>query len=273
MPSSLANSHCSRTNVCGWRQVADGIGVPPKASQTSSHPPLSFVPFASSWFNLPAGGPLPGPGVRHFRRVAGAEARLCPGTVGYEIPSPVYNEVMWSSKRRILLSTGLGIGLIVTWAIISGPSSADIRLDTGDLRYRYLGIPVVYERMPEPQRSRLQSLASQSSVLVDEWHQCADFPLPTTNNTDGMCLSFYMRADAWIDVDQNVARLALEDVATYIRDTHARESLPHSFALLNGFVIELTDDHRYAVRSEWREDEAVRTFFESHGIPIPPPNP
>lgn len=175
-------------------------------------------------------------------------------------------------KRRIFLLVGVGIALCVIWSIVFGPSSADMRLDTGDIRYRYFGVPLIYERMPEPQRSRLLSLASTSSILVAEWHQCANYPLPTTNNTDAMCRGFYTKVDAWIDVDPHIARLAAEDLATYIRVTNARESLPESYALLSGFVVDWTNANRYAVRGDWRDDEAVRAYFEAHGVAIPPHN-
>lgn len=176
------------------------------------------------------------------------------------------------TKRRILVFVGLGALLLFGLGVVLGPSSADIRLDTGDLRYRYFGIPIVYERMPEPQRSRLLALASQSPILVSEWHQCANYPLPTTNNTDGMCRDFYFKIDAWIDVDPQIARLAAEDVASYIRDTNALESLPKSYSLLSGFVVEWTADNRQSVREDWRDDEGVRAYFDTHGIAIPPHN-
>src|SRR4051794_30927178 len=101
--------------------------------------------------------------------------------------------------RRLLSSTIFSLLAIVALMTISGRAltSADIRLDTGDLRYRYFGIPIVYEKMPEPQRTRLLALTAGSAVCRNEWYQCAVFPLPTTNHTDGMCRGFYMKIDAW----------------------------------------------------------------------------
>ncbi|NJL30523.1 MAG: hypothetical protein HC898_02195 [Phycisphaerales bacterium] len=87
-----------------------------------------------------------------------------------------------------------------------------------------------------------------------------------------MCRGFYFKVDAWIDVDPNIARLAAEDVATYIRVTNAKESLPESYALLRGFVVDWTNANRYTVRYDWRDDEAVRAYFEAHGVAILPHN-
>jgi hypothetical protein len=152
---------------------------------------------------------------------------------------------------------------IVAVMVISGRAltSADIRLDSGDLRYRYFGIPIVYERMPEPQRARLLALTSGSSVCRNVWCPCAVFPLPTSNNTDAMCRGFYMKMDAWIDVDRTLARAGIEDVGRYVIDTGVRQGLPRSFPLMR--PVELGKGGRMRVRSDWREDEGVQLYRES----------
>src|SRR5436309_138335 len=49
-------------------------------------------------------------------------------------------------------------------------STAEIRLDTGDIRHFYFGIPIGQTRMPEPQRSTLLTLSRGSSVLQLRWY-------------------------------------------------------------------------------------------------------
>ena len=174
--------------------------------------------------------------------------------------------VMRLPKRRISLFVLAAIIVIVAWGFFFGPSSADIRLDTGDLRYRYLGIPLVYERMPEPHRSRLLSLARESSALEAEWHQCADYPLPTTNHTDRMCRVFYYKIEAWIREDRIIALSAAEDVAEYIRTTNAKHSLPESVALLKHG--DWNDDGDYTVRGDWRDDDDLRSYLKMRGLDV-----
>jgi len=168
-----------------------------------------------------------------------------------------------SRRRKFAV---LAIGLIAVAVYFSlGPTSADIRLDTGDLRYRYMGIPIVYERMPEPQRLRLLQLTKNSSVCTSNWEQCASFPLHTSNNPDGMCRGFYMRIEAWIDVDKKLALAGAEDIARYIRETNARNGLPRSTPLL--FKTAWSDDQAKTMRVEdgWQADAEIAAYQASLG--------
>ncbi|MDB5319775.1 MAG: hypothetical protein JWN40_1406 [Phycisphaerales bacterium] len=161
----------------------------------------------------------------------------------------------------------LAIGLIAVVVYFSlGPTSADMRLDTGDLRYRYMGIPIVYERMPEPQRSRLLQLTQGSRVCAPTWEQCASFPLHTSNNPDAMCRGFYMRIDAWIDVDKKLALAGVEDIARYISETNGRRGLPRSTPLL--FKTKWSDDDRartMRVEEGWQADAGIAEYRKSLG--------
>jgi hypothetical protein len=139
---------------------------------------------------------------------------------------------MQSTTRRRRIVAGI-IGTLVLVYFGLAPTSTDIRLDTGDLRYRYFGIPLIYDRMPEPQRSRLLELTRGSKVCTSEWKRCAKFPLHGSNNPDAMCRGFYMRIEAWVDVDKKLALAGVEDVARYVRETNATEGLPKSAPLLS----------------------------------------
>jgi len=150
----------------------------------------------------------------------------------------------------VLLLTTLAIGQY-------GLTSTDIRLDTGDLRDRYFGIPLVYYRMSEPQRSRLLQLTQGSGVCTPTWKQCATYPLPTSNNTALMCQYFYFSMDAWIPVDKKLARAGVEDVARYIIETKAQSGLPKSMPLiLKAFY---TDDVS-RIDAEWHEDPRIKEY-------------
>jgi hypothetical protein len=173
--------------------------------------------------------------------------------------------VMRLTRRRKFAVLAIGLIAVVVYFSL-GPTSADMRLDTGDLRYRYMGIPIVYERMPEPQRSRLLQLTQGSRVCAPTWEQCASFPLHTSNNPDAMCRGFYMRIDAWIDVDKKLALAGVEDIARYISETNGRRGLPRSTPLL--FKTKWSDDDRartMRVEEGWQADAGIAEYRKSLG--------
>jgi hypothetical protein len=149
----------------------------------------------------------------------------------------------------------------IGWSILTGPSSVDIRLDTGDLRHRVLGIPIYYERMPEPQRTNLLSLAQRSATLSSEW--CSLAPQQTSNSPKRMCRDFYYRVAAWVDEDPAMAAMIAEDVTQYIRRTHAREGGPETWSLLS--CAQIGPSGEMTIPPNWREDEHVQQYFSWKG--------
>ena len=173
---------------------------------------------------------------------------------------------MTRAKRRILVYTLVGLSFLVGWACVSGPTSADIRIDTGDLRYRYFGVPLRYDPMPEPRRSALIKLSRGSQVLRPKWYRCAVFPLPTTNNSHFMCRSFYGQAFLWIEQDPEIARVVAEDVARYIIETNAERSLPESYDCLSFRILEEDEQGRRRISASWRDDHDVQVYLKSKGL-------
>ena len=172
--------------------------------------------------------------------------------------------------RRLIFPIILSAVLVtIAYSLLTGPTSGDIRIDTGDLRYRYLGIPITYRRMPEPQRSALLALAAQSSILKPEWHQCVSYPLHNSNNTDLMCREFYFCATVWAKQDQRLARAMLEDVARYIIRTRAASGLPLSSWLLSGVFVSPDDHGNWVLKPDWAQDEEAIAYLQSKGLGIP----
>jgi hypothetical protein len=152
-------------------------------------------------------------------------------------------------------------------------TSAEIRLDTGDLRYRYLGLPLVYERMPEPQRSQLLALAAGPEVLCPAWHACATFPLPSSNNTHLMCRGWYAKACVWAKQDPRLARLMLEDVANYIATKNAAHGLPECSMMLSALFIEPDAGGRLVLKQGWRQCGDVAAYATERGYNLPTTEP
>lgn len=76
-------------------------------------------------------------------------------------------------------------------------SSVSVRLDTGDQRIPFWGIPINSRPMREPARSALLTLDRPNAPRG--WRWCAQ--QVGSNNADLMVYSFYTKATAWVDVD------------------------------------------------------------------------
>lgn len=176
-----------------------------------------------------------------------------------------------SSFKRLAASLGTAAGIVVmlAYALRSGPS-AEIRLDTGDLRYLYWGIPFQYRWMPEPARSQLIVLSAGSNTLKPEWHSCAT--RVGSNNADGMCQGFYRKATAWIAVDPHLARMIANDIANYVRNTGVRQGLPDSFGML-AFVLDMDNKGSWHVKPGWQQDEMVMDYLQRKGYSLPATKP
>lgn len=178
------------------------------------------------------------------------------------------------SAKHTLIVLLLAVVAVLAIAFLSGYGvSGQVRLDSGDLRYRFLGIPYRHERMPEPQRSLLLSIAESSEILKAEWHTCACYPLPTSNHTDWMCRRFYYHATAWVSVDPSLARLIVEDVASYVIETNAEYSLPDSHSMLVPPAVEWDEKGGARVRDGWQDDIGAQWYCEQKGYTLPAGGP
>jgi len=169
-------------------------------------------------------------------------------------------------RRRRLIHPALTVIVLCVlslglWVFLRGGllTSADIRLDTGDLRYRYLGVPLFYSRMREPQRSQLLALAANSKVLLPEWYTCANFPLKSSNLEDLMCRSRYFYASAWAKEDPQLARMMLENFARGITTPSAAQGS----GLLSNVYVQRWANGVWAVKQGWRQDADVVAYMAS----------
>jgi len=167
--------------------------------------------------------------------------------------------------RCILAALLFVLGAMILPDVVDAlsPTSAEIRLDTGDLRYLLGGFPVDHERMAEPCRTTLLS-ANGSTALKEEWHRCARFPLPSSNRSHRMCQSFYRSAATWLRVDPAVGSLVAEDVARWIETTNAEDSLPECIPLI--FWVQRESDGEMFIPDEWRDDESISWYLREHGV-------
>lgn len=171
------------------------------------------------------------------------------------------------TRRTCIHLTVYSLIALALYAFVHGPTSGQIRLDTGDLRYCWYGIPLRYRPMPEPERSHIVALASRAPAIPHRWVTCVTYPLPSSNNTDSMCRDFYWSVAIWSTVDRQIARRAFDDVVKYIDRTHATSGLPDSCEILDTFVV---DWHSCTVNPAWRDMEEVKSYCTCIGYTPPP---
>jgi len=139
-------------------------------------------------------------------------------------------------RRGVIIGTVVVALLFLIIVVGAGPTSGQIRLDTGDLRYCRWGIPLSYKRMPEPARSKIVVLAAKSPAVPATWVTCITYPRSPESNTDSMCRGCYWYISIWADEDPKIARWALEDLVDYIPRMLTRGGLPESAPVLSDFV-------------------------------------
>lgn len=161
--------------------------------------------------------------------------------------------------RAVLIAVAL-VSLGALYGVIRGDfrTSAEVRLDSGDLRYCYFGIPIEYRRMPEPQRPILMTLSSQPAAIRPEWRRCMAFPQRGTNHRDSMCRQWYHNVADWAPTDPIIARMLLEDVALAVKDgdSYVTPLFCHPILTWDG------SGHR-VVEPGWQDDPEVRFYLAS----------
>ncbi len=193
-----------------------------------------------------------------------------PPTIDYATPRRsrrFFRPLTRREKVFLLLAPIVFLGLfLVLYLIAKGPTSGQIRLDTGDLRYCWYGIPVEYRQMPEPQRSKILKIAAMSPAVPTEWQTCVTYPLPTSNNPDAGQVCDYLRIAAWADEDPALAKMALTDHVDSLRKMHGPLWIGGGSVLFS--VNEFGTDK---VETNWRDDPIVQAYCAAHGYVPPPP--
>jgi hypothetical protein len=166
-------------------------------------------------------------------------------------------------RRRFTLKMLLAI--IGTFLVISGlglANSTEVRLDTGDQRDCFWGIPIVYRPM-EP-KSRVALLSLDDSRIPKEWVWCAT--QVGSNNAHWMVYHFYRDAAAWVRVDTEIARAVVRDIASYVQTSHATHGLPDSWGMIS-FVLESRGDSTWVVEG-WEKNPRVRAYLAQKGLAL-----
>lgn len=162
----------------------------------------------------------------------------------------------------LLLSGTIIIGRIVLF----GPTGAQFRLDTGDLRYTYFGIPGDTHRTSEPERSTIVSLAAGSAVLKPEW---VSVPYDRTHGPQWFSQHLFYRAAHWAVVDRQMSKALLEDIA---RDAKGQRSVQMAT------ILELLIRFEPVGPGVWKplwpgRDKEVIDYLNSKGLPVPSTRP
>jgi hypothetical protein len=167
--------------------------------------------------------------------------------------------------RRVLYPIVGLLFLLIAVIRISCPTA--IRIDSGDVRYTALLIPVWIDRTPEPQRSVLLSLAHDAGIS-SEW---AAIPLQTSSNDNAaMCHDYYEEVAVWATADRKLGQCMLQDVSECIR---AGAGIKYRLSSAGTLLLSVEPDR--VVPTDWtenpylREDPGIQTLFLKHGYTLP----
>jgi hypothetical protein len=168
------------------------------------------------------------------------------------------------NRRRMIKWGSVIFLLLLGFGVLYGPTSGQIRLDTGDLRYCWWGIPLKYELMPEPQRSKLLALAAKVPPVSAEWVTCVNYPKHYSDNPEIRYHGEYYSIAIWADEDVNIARWAMDDEV---------KAIPHGgttrlWPILGYRVL---DSSTGKLNVDWRDQEDVKDYCAAHGYVPPPP--
>ena len=140
--------------------------------------------------------------------------------------------------------------------------TVEVRLDTGDRRFLFWGVPVALQSLPSEPRERLVSL--QDPDVPKEWTWCAT--QVGTNHADAMVYGFYKNAAAWVEVDPEIAKLMVRDIAEYLQTTHGTHGLPGCAILWP--VVERDEEGRRHIVEDWQKNENVQYYLKSKGYTV-----
>jgi hypothetical protein len=143
-----------------------------------------------------------------------------------------------------------------------GPSSTDIRVDCGDLRFRYLGVPLSYEYMPEPQRS---VLLNNSAHIAKPWVSLGSGGKPGSKTyKDAAIWRIYFYQDtAWASVDRGLLNEILNDVrALLLKKTPSGKQSNMALSLISD--PDIVDTDKNIIKSDWEKSPIVKEYISIH---------
>ena len=156
---------------------------------------------------------------------------------------------------------------LILFVVLHGPrTSADIQLNTGDKRIRYLGVPLEHQMMPEPYRSRLLALSAGSRVATDAWVKYQSYPLPIGHDNERL-RGEYANVVRWAQVDRRLARMLLEDLCLSVEGRPSM--LPGR--LLREEYFSLGADGEWRPKAGWQTDADVLRYLSARSSPPPAP--
>jgi hypothetical protein len=130
--------------------------------------------------------------------------------------------------------------------------TVEMRANTGDLRFKWLGMTYRQQNLPADTRDQLYALASRWPWVPDRWVRVAD----------GAANSFqeqYSMIPAWEEVSPAIAGAAQWALASWLEASHGE--VGGEGEILSKFLLERTETGEWVVRPDWQEDVRVQDFL------------
>jgi hypothetical protein len=148
-----------------------------------------------------------------------------------------------------------GLAFLSLLSIIAGPK-VEIRLDCGDLRYVYLGIPLRYKVMEQPYREELFELGGNANIS-QRWAPVP--PRTTSNDNAAQFQNWYRHAAIWSSSDKTLAQLFLKDISESISSGHGLQFQNTDAGML------LRMASRPSLPVDWQDIKEIQIYCKTHG--------
>ncbi len=181
------------------------------------------------------------------------------GAAGLVLAAAVAGTCYFLLKNEVAKAIGVTAGFLFLSCSGVG-DSVQVRLDTGDQRRLFWGIPVSDRPMETESRRAIVSL--EDLDVPQRWASCA--PKVGSNSPDGMIYRYYNCAAAWVDVDPEIGKFVIRDIADYVQTTHGARGLPTFTSMTWPDVVSRQDDGMRVVEA-WKDNPEVQAYLAAKG--------
>jgi hypothetical protein len=154
--------------------------------------------------------------------------------------------------------------LLCSLSILGMADSRQVRLDNGDQRRLFWGIPIADEPMEDDVRRALSSL---DAGVPAEWVWCGTRSPGWTGCGYAAVYQEYYYAATWVAIDPTIASQILRDVADHTRRTGGMSgSPPPCNAMWSPDVLMDDGVGGLQLMQGWQNDPRVQIYLESRGL-------
>jgi len=175
------------------------------------------------------------------------------------------------NRRKTAVLVAILSGTLIIWGWLSGVvMSVQLRLDTGELRFRYLGITYRTIRQPEYVIERLRAATSLPPRMEPRWFSGVGWKDVKDAERQGdyyYYYELYARASAWCAVSPGFGRLILDDIARIVQAGGWSNTGPECAdpTEMTDLLVQRDSSRRWGLAPGWRESVYLKYYLDRKG--------